>query len=53
MCYAISLHSQSIPNIPTQKYVKQDQYEQRYRPLQLQMCIDIREKCKFQVVLKC
>ena len=33
MCYAISLHSQSIPNTPTQKYVKQDQYEHRYRLL--------------------
>ena len=31
--HTIWLHSQSIPNIPTQKYVKKDQYEQRYRPL--------------------
>ena len=42
-----------IPNIPTQKYVKEDQDEQRYTPLYLQMSIGIREKCKFPIVLNC
>ena len=51
ICHAISLHSQSIHNIPKQKYVKNYLYEQRYRPLQLQICIDIREKCKLQMIL--
>ena len=35
------------------KYVKEDQDEQRYTPLYLQMCIGIREKCKFPIVLNC
>ena len=35
------------------KYVKEDQDEQRYTPLYLQMCIGIREKCKFPIVVNC
>ena len=38
---------------PHTKHVKEDQDEQRYMPLQMQMCIDITEKCKFHIILNC
>ena len=50
--HAISLNPLSMRNIHRQKYVKK-QYEDRYSPLKLQMCIKTIKKCTFHMLCNC
>ena len=40
-------------NIPIQKICKKYHYEERYRPLKFQICIETIGKCTFQMALNC
>ena len=51
ICHAMSLHLLSIPSIPRQNICKNISNVDRYRHLYLQMCREMRGKCKFYMVL--
>ena len=53
ICHAMLLHPLPIVNIPRQKICEKYQYEEGYRPLKLQMCIETMGECTFHMALNC